>query len=260
MYPIRVLPTNVRGCGAAWTPFRYVPHIPKVAGNGKNYRARLAVSDARRDMEQRCLAMVLSPLAEASEHCVRVEIPRFRNFLLVPRVKGVVVDQTEERGVLGLMGSQVTFSCTHCVLRRLEFCNFEGDLGLTRLVIDTLKTQLRAAEMRVAGRRDAGRSGLSEAMSSLPFVPALGAVHGLATGAVNLYNVVSFDTPHLSKLGALRPKAQRLPMVLQTVCGSGMALQGTVHNTLDAVSLRGFELGRLCQASSTSPGYVVDTP
>lgn len=232
-------------------------HIPKVVGNGKNARARLVVSDARRDMQQRCLAMLLRPFAAASEHGVRVDLPRMDNVLLVPRVVGLVVDQPEERSLLGLMGCMAAFNCTHCMARRQESCTFDGEKELTRPVISTLEAQLRAAEMRVAGQRGPGRAALAASMSALPFVPALGAVHGLATGAANLYNIVCFDTLHVWKLGVLRLMAQRLPVMLQAVCGSGMAIEGSVQNTLDAVTLRGFELGRLCRASPTSPGPFV---
>lgn len=48
-------------------------------------------------------------------------------------------------------------------------------------------------------------------MSALPFVPFLGAIHGLGTGDPNLYRIVSFDTLHVWRPGVLRLLAQRLP-------------------------------------------------
>lgn len=256
VYPIRVLVVNIRGGEGAWMTIGYVPHIPKVVGNGKNARARLAVADNRRDMQQRCLAVVLRRFAAASEHGASIDLPRHGAVFIVPRVVGLVVDQVGERSMLGLMGAQSTFNCTPCLARRLESCDYEGVDTLPRPVVSTLIQQLHAAESRVGGGRPHVRDMLGASTSALPFVPALGAVHGLSTGAASLYRIVSFDTLHVWKLGVLRLMAQRLPLMLQAVCGGTLAVRGSVQNTLDAVNLRGFELGRLCRASPASPGYV----
>jgi len=82
-------------------------------------------------------------------------------------------------------------------------------------------------------------------------------VHGMSTGAHNLYRIVSLDLLHVWKLGVLRDVAQRLPSVLVALCrGCSGARLGLVAETLDAVKLRGFHLGRNCKASPAPPGYV----
>lgn len=91
-------------------------------------------------------------------------------------------------------------------------------------------------------------------MSALPFVPFLGAIHGLGTGDPNLYRIVSFDTLQVWRPAVLRLLAQRLPEMLRTVCADGPAIHGTVSETILAVNMRSFELGRMCRAARVSPG------
>lgn len=263
VYPIRVFVVNVRGGSRSWETVGFIPHIPKAAGNGKNARWRQAVSDSRNDLLQRCLALVLRRFIHASEHGLREMLPRHGSVLLVPRVVGLVFDQVQERETLGFMGHQSTFNCSHCLVRRDESCYFGGLESPRRPVISTLEAQLTATQSRAAGGRPRVRAGLASSMSALPFVPALGAVHGLGTGAARLYDIVSFDTLHVWKLSLLRTLAQGLPSMLEAVCDGEPAMAGSVQNTLDAVNVRSFGLGRLCRASPTTPGYVIpllDTP
>lgn len=257
VYPIRMMVVNVRGGDAAWETIGYVPHISKVVGNGKNARMRLAVSDGRRDMQQRCLAVVLRRFVVASERGVTLDLPARAPVKLVPRIVGLVVDQVEERGILCLMGCSATFNCSHCMARRAESCAFTRDARPNRPVVSTLEAQLHAAEVRIARGPARVRSALASSTSALPFVPALGAVHGLSTGTTSLYRIVTFDTLHVWKLGVLPLMARRLPSMLAAVCAGGVAVRGTVQHTMDAVNLRGFELGRLCRASPAAPGYVM---
>lgn len=257
VYPIRVFVVNVRGGTNAWVTVGYIPHISKVIGNGRNALMRQAVSDARNDMLQRCLAVVMRQFVRASEHGARVQLSAHGSVLLVPRVVGLVVDQVQEREIMGLMGHQCTYNCTHCMTRRDESCTFGAEPCLPRPVVATLEAQLSATIARLGGCRPTVRAQLGSRMSALPFVPALGAIHGLGTGAARLYDIVSFDTLHVWKLGVLRTLAQRLPGMLSAVCSDNMAVEGSVQQTLDAVNARGFELGRLCRASPSSPGYVV---
>jgi len=126
-----------------------------------------------------------------------------------------------------------------------------------RDVTTTLDAQLAAASVRAVDPRPSRRRNLAQEHSALAFVPALGAVHGLGTGAHNLYRIVSFDLLHVWKLGILRLVAQRLPSVLTSLCrDGGGARRGTVQDTLDALNLRGFELGRNCKVTPSAPGYV----
>lgn len=258
IYPVRMLVANVRDGGGRWINVGHVPHIPKVVGNGRNARSRLAVADARNELLQRCLAVMLRGVVEASQHGVWVNLPGLARVFLVPRVLGLVTDQVEERSILALMGNQSTYNCSHCLAVRRASCE-ASCTAERRPVISTLEAQVAAAEARAADGRPRSRVALARATSALPFVPALGAVHGLSTGTNALYSIVSFDALHVWKLGALRLLSQRLPAMLQAVCPDNRAILGTVQETLDAVNARGFELGPLCRASPASPGYVVSS-
>lgn len=71
-------------------------------------------------------------------------------------------------------------------------------------MVETLEAQLPAAERRVRDLRPTIRAPLGRAHSALAFVPALGAVHGLSTGGMNYFRIVSIDLLHVRKLGMLR--------------------------------------------------------
>lgn len=158
---------------------------------------------------------------------------------------------------MALMGSQCTFNCTHCMVTRDTACTPSRDQTRTRPVVSSLEGQLRATEARLTDGRPRTRVALGRAISALPFLPALGAVHGLGTGSESLYRVVSFDTLHVWKLGVLRLLAQRLQSLMEAVCQDGEAVLGTVQECMEVVNWRGFELGRLCRASPCTPGYVL---
>eukprot|EP00170_Pyropia_yezoensis_P004359 contig_17838_g4372 len=257
MYPVRIWVVNVLDGGGRWITVGHLPRIPKVVGNGKNSRSRRAVSDGRHNLVQRCYALILRELVDASEHGISVDVPSHGSVLLVPRILGLVTDQLEERGLLGLMGCASTFNCSHCLARRELSCTDVASEAPPRDVVSTLEAQLHAAEARQSSGRPRTRVALGRAISALPFVPAMGMVHGLGTGNTSLYRIVSFDTLHVWKLGVLRLLTQRLPNMLAAVCPKGWAVMGSVQDTLDAVNLRGFELGRLCRASPTSPARVL---
>lgn len=256
MYAVRVLFVNILDGGGTWETVAYLPHIPKVVGNGRNARSRRAVADARSELVQRCYAVIFRRAFSASEHGVRVDLPGRGRVLLVPRVLALVVDQVEERSILGLMGSQCAYNCTHCMAQRNLSCVQAADAARPRPVISTLEAQLEAAQARLDDGRPRTRVALGRAMSALPFVPALGAMHGLGTGRASLYRIVSFGTLHVWKLGVWRLLTQRLPAMLEAACDGDGAVMGSVQDTLDAINLRGFELGRLCRASPSTPGYV----
>lgn len=254
-YPIRVF-IHVRGGGRSWESIGLIPHIPKVVGNRKYARARQAVSDARNDMLQRCLAVTLKRCIHASVHGTRVALPGRGCVLLVPRVVGLVDYEVQVREMLGLMSHQSIVNCPHCLVGRDESCYFRGQPSPPRSVMSTLESQVTATLSREAGGRPRVRVALASSMTALPFVPVLGAVHVLWTGQARLYDMVSLDTLHVWKLGVLRTLAQGLPGMLQAVCDGESAIEGTVPDTLDALNLRGFELGRQCRASPAPSGYV----
>jgi len=256
IFPVRANFVNVVDGGGQWETVGYIEHIPKAVG--KSAAAKLKVSDARNDLLQRCLAVSLRRLVRASEEGITAVVSGYGSLLLVPRVTGLVVDQVEERCILALMGNQCRYFCSPCMEDRRTRGSLLGVRAIDRDVIATLDAQLAAAVVRAEDPRPSRRRALGEEHSALAFVPALGAVHGPSTGAANLYRIVSFDLLHVWKLGVLWLLAQRLPLVLRAICGAGgRARMGTVGQTLDAINMRGWELGRNCKATPASPGCFV---
>jgi len=255
MFPIRAKFINVSDGGGRWVTVGYVEHVPKPVE--KTSAARVAASDTRNDLFQRCLAVSLRRLVRASETGITATVAGHGAVLLVPRVVGLVVDQVEERNVFALMGNRCNFFCSHCMEDKRVSGALMGVRAVQRDVITTLDAQLAAADVRAEDPRVSRRRALGQQHSALAFVPALGAVHGLSTEGRDLYRIVSFDLLHVWKLGFLRLLAQRLPAVLTALCeGRGGARFGSVAATLDAINLRGFHLGRNCKATPASPGYV----
>ena len=256
IFPVRANFVNVLDGGGRWETVGYLEHLPKAVGRSSS--AKLKVSDARNELLQRCLAVSLRRLVRASEEGITATVAGHGSVLLVPRVTGLVVDQVEERSILALMGNQCRYFCSRCMEDKRTRGGLLGIRALDRDVIATLDAQLAAAVVRGRDPRPSRRRALGDEHSALAFVPALGAMQGLSTGAANLYRVVSFDLLHVWKLGVLRLLAQRLPTVLHAICGAGgNALLGTVQDTLEVINLRGWELGRNCKTSPAPPGCFV---
>lgn len=102
------------------------------------------------------------------------------------------------------------------------------------------------------------RGPLAKAHSALAFAPVLGFMHGLSTGSMSYFRVVSFDLLHVWKIGVQSTVAQRLPGLLRAICTqSEGATMGSVRQTLDALNHRGFEQGRRCRAKPAAPGCFI---
>jgi len=255
MFPVRANFINNLDSGGTWVSVGYIEHVPKAVE--KTAKARLAVSDSRNDLFQRCIAVSIRTLVRASEVGVSVAVVGRGVMRLFPRVVGLVVDQLEERNFYALMGNQCRYFCSICMEDRRASGALRGIRAVDRDVVSTLDSQLAAARGRRRDPRASRRRALGNEHSALAFVPALGAVHGLGTRAANLYRIVSFDVLHVWKLGILRMLAQRLPAVLRSLCERRDGARfGSVSATLDAVNLRGWELGRNCKATPAPPGYV----
>jgi len=253
MFPLRMNVVNVLDNGGQWQTVGYLEHISKAVS--RTAAAKLAVSDMRNDLLQRCIAVSLRALTRASEDGVSAPVAGLGSVLLVPRVVGLVVDQVEERSLLALMGNRCRYFCSPCMEDKNMSGSVLGVRAVDRDVTTTLEAQLVAALVRAEDPRPSRRRRLAQEHSALAFVPALGAVHGLGTGANNLYRIVSFDLLHVWKLGILRLLAQRLPAVLTALCGArGAARLGSVQATLEALNWRGFELGRNCKVTPSAPG------
>lgn len=256
VYPIRAQFPSVCDGGSRWVTVGYIPHVGKSACHTD--RARQTVSDWRNDLLQRCLALVLRRFVRASETGYPVLIPSLGTVLLVARIGGIVVDFMEERSLYALMGTGSNMICSRCRVRHAVCCAPDAPDAEPRDPVETLEAQLAAAERRLVDPRMSIRAPLAKTHSALAFAPVLGSMHGLSTGNMNYFRVLSFDLLHVWKLGVLRTLAQRLPGFLRAVCVSETgAVMGPVQKTLDVLNLRGFELGRRCRIKAVAPGCFV---
>jgi len=254
MYPIRVRVVNVRDRAVQWVTVGHIPHVGKPVA--RTAAARRRASDTRNSVLQRCLAILLRRFVGASRSGVTVEFPGRQVLTAVPRIVGLVADQLGERSVVCLMGNGCEFFCSHCTVRRGVAGGRAGLGAPPRDVTSVLDAQLEGAITRDRDPRPSLRKQLSVEHSALAFVPALGAVCGLATDNKQLFDVISFDVLHVWKLGVVRMVAQRFPSFLRVACAGGDARLGPVPDTLEALNLRAWEMGHLCVPSPTPPGYV----
>jgi len=255
MYPVWAACINVLDGGRRWVTVGDVEPVGKPTK--KTFAARVATSDMRNDLFQGCIAMSLRRLIRASETGVLAHVAGHSLVHLVPRVLGLVVDQPEERNFNGPIGNLCNVFFCPCLEDKRVSDGLMGIPAVKRDVVTTFDAQLESVVVRADDPRPSRRRMLGEQHSALALVPALGAVHGLGTGAHTLYRIVSFDLLHAWKLGVLQDLAQRLPSVLAALCrGRSGGRSGSVAQTLDAVNLRGFHLGRNCKAAPAPPGYV----
>jgi len=256
IFPIRVRVLNVLDGASRWVTFGYIPHVPKPVG--RSAAAKRVASDSRNALLQRCLAVLLRRVYEASDTGVAMEMPDGAQVRAFPRILGLVADQLAERAVMCLMGNACTFFCSHCMVRRDVAGRREGLGAEPRDVTAVVDAQAAGAVTRDRDPRPSLRSQLRTEYSALAFVPAIAGVWGLATDDRRLYDVICFDVLHVWKLGVLRMVAQRLPDFLAAACADtgGQARLGPITDTLEAINLRAWELGHLCVPAPTPPGYV----
>jgi len=241
--------------GGQWQTVGYSQHVSKAVE--RNAAARLAVRDMRNDLLQRRVAVSLRTFTRPSEESVTTPVAGQGSMVLVPRVVGLVVDQVEERNMVALMGNRCRLYCSPFLEEKQMSGGILGVRAVDRDSLITLDAQLAAAIVRAEDPRPSRRRALGQENSALAFAPALRAVHGLGTGAHNVYRVISFDLLHVWKLVILRLLAQRLPAAMGAFCaGPGRARLGVVRDTLGALNLRGFEHGPNCTVMPSAPGYV----
>lgn len=253
VYPIRAEFPSVLYKWNRWVTIGYIPYIHKAVS--RTAKAVQAVSDDRNDLLQRYLEVVLWRFSRGGETGMPVHIPNIGMALFVARIGSVVVDYMEERRMYALMGSKNTFPCTQCRVRQGASHAPDFDDSEPRVVIQTLEAQLAAAGRRRVDPRVSPRGPLGKAHSALAFAPALDSMHGLSTGKMKFFRVLSFDVLHVRKLGVLRTLAQRIPGFLQAVCTAQEgAMMGLVQESVDVLSLRGFEIGKRCRVRPVAPG------
>eukprot|EP00168_Porphyra_purpurea_P016415 TRINITY_DN5301_c0_g1_i1.p1 TRINITY_DN5301_c0_g1~~TRINITY_DN5301_c0_g1_i1.p1 ORF type:complete len:511 (-),score=44.11 TRINITY_DN5301_c0_g1_i1:515-2047(-) len=253
--PIRARILNVRDSSVQCVIVGYVPHVWKAVARTAGDRRR--ASDGRYGDLQRCLAIVLCRFVEASKTGVLLEFPGRETLAAVPPLLGLVADQLGEESVMCLMENAGEIFCSHCVVRR-DVASGTGGVGaLARSVTAVLDAQLEGAVARDRDPQPSLRKQLKTEHSALAFLPAVGAVWGLATGSKRLCEIISFDILPVWKLGILRMVAQRFSSFLRVACAGRDARLGPVGETLDALSLRAWEMGHLNVPSPTPPGFFV---
>jgi len=255
MYHIRARVLNVRDRSVQWATVGYVPHVCKPVARTEAARRRL--SDSRNGVLQRCLAILLRRFVGASQDGVAVQLPGQRALTAVPRLVGLFTDQLAERSLVCLMGNACEFFCSHCMVRRDVAGGPSGVGAAARDVTAVLDAQLHGAIACDADPRPSLRDQLRATHSALAFVPAVGAVWGLATDNKRLYHIISFDLLHVWKPGVVRTVAQRFPSFLSIACAGQDARLGPVPASLEALNLRAWDMGHLCVPSPTPPGYVL---
>lgn len=95
-----------------------------------------------------------------------------------------------EKNVLALMGHASNLFCSHCLVRRVHSCDEHANMAPKRQVVETLEAQFFAAEIRMRDPRVSLRAQLAVAHSALPFIPVLGAMHGMSTGNASYVRII----------------------------------------------------------------------
>jgi len=243
MFPIRARVVNVRNREVQWVTVGHVPHVGKSVAH--KAAARRRASDARNAVLQRCLEVPLRRFVGASQTCVTVDFPGSQTLTAFRRLVGLVADQLGKRSVVCLMGNSSEFFCSHCVVRR-DVAGVPAGVGApARDVTVVLDAQLDGAITRDRDSRPSLRNPLRTEHSALAFVPAVGAIWGLTTDSRNVYAIISLDLLHVWKLGVVRMVTQRFPSFLRVVCDGQDARLGPFGDTLEALSLRAWEMGHL---------------
>jgi len=195
MFPIRARVLNVRDRTVQWVTVGHVPHVGKPVARTAAARRRASV--ARNGVLQRCLAVLLRRFVGASQTSVAVEFLGRQTLTAVPRIFGLVADQLGERSVVCLMGNACEVFFSHCVVRRDVAGGPAGVGAPARDVTAVLDSQLDGAITRDRDPRPSLRNQLRTEHSALAFVPAIGAVWGLATDSRQLYAIISLDLLHV---------------------------------------------------------------
>jgi len=177
-----------------------VGYVPVVrARHGAGTREKERVRDLRSRLLQRCIAVLTDNFAEASASGRDLQLDG-KDYLAVPRITLYVADMPEQRHLLGLRISRCYRPCSHCMAGK-DVCGVCTETT-RRSVRETLTLQLEAALLFDNNTGAARRKQISDDHSATPFVPALGAIHGLSTGAAGLYRVFGFDVLHVRCLCA----------------------------------------------------------
>lgn len=194
LYPIRAQFPNVISGLTQWVTVGYLPHLkPRHAMTRAESDKLRAV---RNQVQQRCLAVLLDRFIDASRDGEAVVLREHGACTVFPRVCLYVADLPQEQNVLGLMLNRCMRLCSYCLATKDEI----GSPGLhiqERSVATALAVQMDAARLFSKKPGSARLLQIAASHSATPFVPVLGAVHGLGAGTMALFKIMSFDNLHV---------------------------------------------------------------
>lgn len=194
MYPIRARFPNILTGTTQWVTVGYLPYLKPRHAMTRPKENELRVQ--RNQLQQRCLAVLMDRFIDASRDGEFVLLRQHGEYTVLPRVCLYVADLPEERHVLGLMLNRCMRMCSSCLASKDEV----GSPGLDlqeRSVASTLAVQMEASRLFDAGSVSGRISQIAEMHSATPVVLILGAVHGLGTGSMALFQIMCFDNLHV---------------------------------------------------------------
>lgn len=194
MYPIRARFPNIQTGTTQWVTVGYLPYLKPRHAMTRTEENKLRVQ--RNQLQQRCLAVLMDRFIDASRDGEAVLLRQHGEYTVFPRVCLYVADLPEERHVLGLMLNRCMRMCSLCLATKDEVGSPDLDLE-ERSVASTLAVQMEAARLFDDGTCSGRISQIAAMHSATPFVPILGAVYGLGTGSMALFEIMCFDNLHV---------------------------------------------------------------
>lgn len=202
VYPVRIRFLNVTGGKSGWLTVGYIPCLPH--RNASTKTAKEKMRTIRDRLLQRCLADLLNDLVTASETGVSCNLAEHGRVLVVPRVVLYASDQPEEHHVLGLPGNRCAYPCSPCMTTPAKMGSRRSQCA-PRCALCNLELQMEGTLLVDSGGSRQRLAQIAQQRSALPFLPVLGAMHGLGTGQMALYQVFGFDLLHVRSLPSLCP-------------------------------------------------------
>lgn len=195
VYPIRARFPNVIKGKTEWQTIGFVPKVR--LRHGASAKEKKRARDVRAQLLQRCIAVLTDDFALASRKGKIIVLDGVE-WTAVPRITLYAADMPEQRQLLGLRIGRSMKPCTRCMVSK-DVCGVCSD-ALARNVRETLLLQMEAAELFDSNTGAPRRDQISDDHSATPFVPALGAIHGLSTGGAALYRIFGLDLLHVRRV------------------------------------------------------------
>lgn len=203
MYPIRVRFPNIVSGGTGWVTAGYLPPLKPRHAHTRAEDDKLRV--LRNQLQQGCIAVLLDRFIDASRDGEPVTLKEHGAYTVFPHVCLYVADLPEERHIFGLMLNECHRMCSQCMATK-DVVGRASSLAPRRSMTSTLAVQLETALLFEHTPGSGRVRQIGKEHSATPFVPILGAVHGLGTGSMALYKIIGFDNLHVRSL--------LIPMVL----------------------------------------------